>query len=187
MLIDEYLPQYDANEVHQTVIDAPIDRVYPLVRALDLRRSVLSPPFRLWQRAAQWMAPGSSRRDRDGLSLQNFLDHGFVLLAEQPPHEVVIGLTERVGLGERVRPLEGEAFKNFHEPGFAKAAWNFSLHPLESSRTRLVTETRVLCNDALSRRRFRVYWRFIRMFSGMIRLEFLRALKKAAERPAGDN
>ena len=183
MLIDEYLPQYDANEVHQTVINAPIDRVYPLVRALDLRHSVLSPPFRLWQRAARWMTPGSPQRHRDGLSLQNFLDHGFVLLAEQPPHEVVIGLTERVGLGERVRPLEGEAFKNFHEPGFAKAAWNFSLHPLESSRTRLVTETRVLCNDPQSRRRFHVYWRFIRMFSGMIRLEFLRALKKAAERP----
>ena len=184
MLIDEYLPTYDANEVHETVINAPIDRVYPLVRSLDLGDSVLASPFRAYQRAARWMSPDAARTTRDGLSLQSFLDYGFVLLAEQPPREVVIGLTERVGLGERVRPLQGEAFKTFNEPGFARAAWNFSLQPLDASRTRLVTETRVLCNDPQSRRRFGVYWRFIRVFSGMIRVEILRTVKKSAERAA---
>lgn len=184
MLIDEYLPTYDANEVHETVINAPIDRVYPLVRSLDLRDSLLAGPFRVFQRAARWVSPDAERTKRQDLSLQSFLDHGFVLLAEQPPHEVVIGLTERVGVGERVRQLKGDDFKRFNEPGFARAAWNFSLQPLDASRTRLVTETRVLCNDPQSRRRFKVYWRFIRVFSGLVRVEFLRALKKSAERAA---
>jgi hypothetical protein len=183
LLIDEYLPDYDANEVHQTVINAPIDRVYPLVRSLDLRFSILSPVFRGWQRLARWRSPGSAQRGGDSLSLQSFLDQGFVLLAEQPPHEMVIGLTERVGLGERVRVLKGDEFKRFNEPGFAKAAWNFSLEPLTASRTRVTTETRVLCMDAKSRHTFRIYWRIIRLGSGLIRLEFLRALKRAAERP----
>ena len=183
MLIDDYLPRYDANEVHQTVINAPIDRVYPLVRALDLRHSFLSPPFRLWQRAVRRVSPRSAQQGRGDLSLQSFLDHGFVLLAERPPHELVIGLTERVGFGERVRRVRGEEFKTFNEPGFAKAVWNFSLDPLAPSQTRVVTETRVLCLDARSRRNFGIYWRVIRTFSGMIRMEFLRALKKAAERP----
>ena len=185
MLIDELLPEYDASERHSTVIAAPIERVYPLVRRLDLRRSFLSRLFRVWQRSARRVSP---RMDRDGgldLSLQSFLDHGFVLLGERAPEEIVIGLTERVGFGERVRRVGREEFATFVEPGYAKAAWNFSLAPAGSGRTRLATETRVLCLDPRSRRRFMVYWLFIRFFSGLIRREFLRALKKAAESPGG--
>jgi hypothetical protein len=183
VLIDELLPSYDASERHHTVVEAPIERVYPFVRTLDLRRSFLSRLFRVWERSARRVSP---RLRRDGgldLSLQSFLDYGFVLLADRPPEEVVIGLTERVGMGERVRRVGPQEFATFVEPGFAKAVWNFSLVPLGPGRTRLTTETRVLCLDPRSRRRFMVYWLVIRFFSGLIRREFLRAIKKAAESP----
>jgi hypothetical protein len=170
VLIDDYLPEYHASERHETVIDAPIERVYRLVRQLDLSHSILSPPFRLWRRAARRASPRRDSDGRFGLSLQSFLDYGFVLLAEQPTHEVVIGLTERVGLGEqRVRRIRGEEFKTFNEPGFAKAAWNFSLASVGQRRTRLATETRIYCVDDRSRRRFLIYWYAIRIFSGLIR------------------
>jgi hypothetical protein len=184
VLIDELLPTYDASEHHSTLIAAPIDRVYPFVRRLDLSRSLLSPLFRLWQRSARRAAPQPGGDGALDLSLQSFLDQGFVLLGERPPEEIVIGLTERVGFGERVRRIGPEEFATFVEPGFAKAAWNFSLVPAGPGRTRLATETRVLCLDPRSRRRFMVYWLFIRFFSGLIRREFLRALKKAAESSA---
>jgi hypothetical protein len=75
------------------VIDAPIERVYPLIRELDLKYSILSPLFRLGQRAAGRLSPGKKREGGSDLSLQSFLDSGFVLLAEHPPQEVVIKST----------------------------------------------------------------------------------------------
>jgi hypothetical protein len=181
VLIDDFLPLYDAYERHETMVAAPIERVYPVVRELDLRRSVLSSAFRLWRGAARRLTRRTPPSGGSHLSLQSFLDHGFVLLAESPPREIVIGLTERVGFGERVRRTEADEFKTFSEPGYAKAAWNFTLVALGPRQTHLATETRVLCLDPRSRRRFRVYWRVIRLFSGLVRVEILRALKKAAE------
>jgi hypothetical protein len=45
----------------------------------------------------------------------------------------------------------------------------------------LSTETRVACGDAASRAKFRVYWTFVRPFSGLIRIVMLRAVRRAAE------
>jgi hypothetical protein len=73
------------------------------------------------------------------------------------------------------------AARNFATPGYAKAAWNFLLSPQADGGTRLVTETRVYCLDNASRRLFRRYWFFIKPFSGWIRKEALRAIKRKAE------
>jgi hypothetical protein len=45
----------------------------------------------------------------------------------------------------------------------------------------LATETRVLCLDDSSRRKFKLYWTLIAPFSGLIRNEALRVVKRAAE------
>jgi hypothetical protein len=45
----------------------------------------------------------------------------------------------------------------------------------------VATETRIVCTDEASRRAFLRYWRVIRPFSGLIRLEMLRLLRNAAE------
>jgi hypothetical protein len=47
---------------------------------------------------------------------------------------------------------------------------------------RLVTETRVGCTDAGSRRRFRLYWLLVRPFSGVIRKAMLGAVAREATR-----
>jgi hypothetical protein len=44
------------------------------------------------------------------------------------------------------------------------------------------TETRVLCTDERSRRAFRRYWTLVRPFSGLTRIEMLRAIRREAER-----
>jgi hypothetical protein len=68
--------------------------------------------------------------------------------------------------------------------GVARAGWNFALNETEPGRTLLTTETRVACGDPATRRRFRIYWLFIRPGSGLIRRLMLRSIKRAAERPA---
>jgi hypothetical protein len=45
----------------------------------------------------------------------------------------------------------------------------------------LATETRVHVPDPVSRRKFGRYWRFVRPFSGLIRMVVLRAAKRRAE------
>jgi hypothetical protein len=63
----------------------------------------------------------------------------------------------------------------------AKAAWNFEVGLRADGATELRTETRVLCADVATRRRFRADWMLIRPFSGLIRQEMLAAVRSAAE------
>jgi len=65
--------------------------------------------------------------------------------------------------------------------GTAKAAWNFEVGLRADGATELRTETRVLCADVATRRRFRAYWILIKRFSGLIRQEMLAAVRSAAE------
>jgi len=44
----------------------------------------------------------------------------------------------------------------------------------------VATETRIRCTDDASRRAFLRYWRVIRPFSGLIRMEMLRSIRCAA-------
>ena len=40
-LIDEYLPEYDAREIHRTQVHAPASRIYRAFRTTDLADSML--------------------------------------------------------------------------------------------------------------------------------------------------
>ena len=74
--------------------------------------------------------------------------------------------------------------RRFVEPppaGMAKAAWNFSVGRHPKGGTELRTETRVLCAESVTRRRFRAYWTLIRPFSGLVRREILAAVREKAE------
>ena len=176
MLIDDFLPGYDVGERHRTEVRAPADKVYAAVRRLDLSRARVSMLlFRLRGLPAGLRAPSC-------LTLDDFLRTGFILLGERPDEELLLGLVGRFWTpsGDLQR-LNAEGFRRFDRPGFAKAAWNFSLSGRPGGTVLLGTETRVLCTDAASRRRFRLYWLFIGAFSGLIRREALRAVKRNAE------
>ena len=64
---------------------------------------------------------------------------------------------------------------------------NFRLRSIGSTRTRLTTETRVFTTDAMIRRRFAAYWRVIYPGSSIIRMMWLRAIKRRAELPVASN
>lgn len=184
MLIDESLPVYDVVERHHTEVRAPVERVYDAVRRLDLGSSATI-------RSLFWLRelPARLRRsDRcvgegdQGLTLDALLESGFVLLGERPNRELVLGLVGRFWTtsGDLQR-LDASEFHDFGRPGYAKTAWNFSVTEQHNGTTLLATETRVLCLDVVSRRRFRLYWTLIGPFSGLIRKVILRSIKRQAE------
>jgi hypothetical protein len=106
---------------------------------------------------------------------------GFVMLAEQPPEEFVLGV-----VGRFWRPASGIVrvsaadFADYAEPGHARAAWNFRVDRVDGG-CRLRTETRVECLDDAARWRFRLYWAIVGPFSALIRREMLRAIRRDAE------
>lgn len=172
MLIDEFLPKWDARERHSIKVNAPIEEVYRAMRRMDLRRARLT-NFLLKLRGIS--APAD-------FSLDDFLKMRFVILAEKPEEELLLGLTGKFWQpgGNLVR-VESDDFVRFNKPGYAKAAWNFSLEEIANDAICLNTETRVFCMDAASRLRFRLYWFFIGWFSSLIRREILTVIKQTAE------
>src|SRR5215207_8949937 len=81
--LDEFLPHYDANEVHSTRVAAPPDEVMAALRSLTAREvPVLVALMAL--RSLPAVLTGRRRRPRRGTVLEGFLRGGFVLLAERP-------------------------------------------------------------------------------------------------------
>ncbi|MGH7601003.1 MAG: hypothetical protein ACREOI_31985 [bacterium] len=183
MLIDEFLPAYDAIEHHQIDIHSSAERVYMAARTLDLSGSAwVRWLFRLRGFPALFFSRARSLQEGLGLTLDSLLKTGFILLGEMPLREIVLGLVGKFWTSSGcIQRLDKAGFLSFTTPDYAKAVWNFSLLPQADGTTRLLTETRVLCLDETSRRRFRLYWVFIRPFSGLIRREALRAIKRQAE------
>jgi hypothetical protein len=189
MLLDEVLPEFHVRASYGTQVVASPERVYAsvwtadfnhwgLMRALFMLRGVpglLAAPRETWARVRP---QGGRRRVR----LEDVLASGFTLLGEQPGEELVLGTVGRFWLAQgELTPVSPESFREISAPGTAKAAWNFAVHPGTRGRTVLTTETRVLCSDRATRRRFRIYWALIGPFSGLIRREMLAAIRDTAE------
>ena len=185
MLIDEYLSGFDAVERHQLTINAPANVVFDAVRGLDLSESrIVRALFRLRE------IPGCLRsrhlRARQlGLTLHDLMKTGFVILGERPTEEIVLGVVGRFWTPRGgIKHVDAAGFAAFSSPGYAKAVWTFSVRESAHATTELKTETRVLCLDDSSRRRFKLYWTLVAPFSGLIRMEALRSIKRAAETKA---
>lgn len=172
MLIDELLPRYDMKARYQIDVDAPVERAYSVARHLDMRDStVVRCLYRL------------RGLPESGLTLEGMLRWGFVLLADKPSQEIVFGLIGRFWTPfPRIQHVRADAFVEFNRPGFAKAVGNMAFTPLgDAGGVRVTTETRALCLCDSSRRSFRLYWRLVGPFSGVIRREWLRQVKRQAE------
>jgi len=116
------------------------------------------------------------------LMLEGMARWGFVLLAEELEREFVLGLIGRFWIrSPEILRVPAEDFAAFNRPGLARAVMNMALSAGEAVAVRLATETRVFCPDEATRCSFQRYWRLIGPFSGLIRKEWLRLIKKQAE------
>jgi hypothetical protein len=115
------------------------------------------------------------------LKIEGLRRVGFKVLRNEPGDELVLGLIGRFWTlrGDLV-DFDPEFFRSFNETGYAKATWSFRVIRTGAGTT-LTTSTRVQCLDQTSKRNFMRYWRVVGPFSGVIRREALRLVKRECE------
>ena len=172
MLHEKYLPVYDFNEKHGILIQQPPEKIYGYVDDLDFSESLA---IRLL-----FFLRGMSRTM---MNKQGFTHGKFVEIEQIVNREIIIGLIGQFwkpsGNLQNFKPHE---FTAFNKTGFLKSTWNFELIPQGPATTLLTTETRIQCLGPEARKKFSRYWFFIQPFSGLIRKEILKAIKKKAEK-----
>lgn len=180
MLLDEILPTWHFRSHHSTVVAASAARVVEALESLRLDRD-LSSLVRLLFRARGLSFP-SGPTPRAALRAI-----GFSVLAERPGREIVFGIAGKFWapreMANLVRVPDAPAFIAFDRPGQAKGAMNILVEPISDDRTLLRTETRVSCTDRRARLLFGAYWTLIRIPSGWIRGDMLRAIARRAMQP----
>ena len=183
MLIDSFAPEPDASEVHRILIHASRHAVYETLRTADLRGSAVIKLLLLLRSIPAFVTrPFDSLPRNQKVTLETLEDSGFGVLAEEPSSEIVLGVTGRFWRPTgNVSPFVRADFDRPVAAGFARGVWNFNVREAAQGSTILQTETRVVCGDAASRRKFRCYWLIIRPFSGLIRLIMLRNVRRMSE------
>ena len=178
MLLDRLLPDFDVHEVHSILV-----RARPLVvhRALF---EVTANEVWLFRALMTLRGLGAPAADGSRPLVEGAQAGGFAILVDEPGRELVLGVMGRFWqLRQRsIQPIRSPAdFTAFAEPGFARAAMNFLIEPVDGDTCRVTTETRVLATDARARRAFRAYWTLVHPGSAFIRRMWLRAIRRRAE------
>lgn len=175
MLIDQFSPRFDVRARYQVDIRASAEGAYLAARGLDTGDSGI----------VRWLYRLRGL-PRDNMTMDGMLRWGFVLLADEPSEEIVFGLVGRFWtLSPQICTVKPEDFLKFDRPGFAKVVANIAIAPQGEGKVRVTTETRVVSLDAASLRYFRLYWLLIGPFSGLIRKEWLRLIRRRAEASMG--
>jgi len=171
MLLDQHIPDYHFSEYHRISISAPVERIYEAIEGLDVSSSIITRVLYALR-----------RMPANAVTLEGMENVGFRILGTQQNEELVFGV---IGRFWRVPPeivnFKSSEFKGFATKGYAKAAANFLIEGNGHAGAIVSTETRILCTSPGSRFRFLIYWLFIRPFSGIIRKEMLRIIKREAE------
>jgi hypothetical protein len=179
-LLDEIIPEWHFGNHHQIIVDAPADRVAEAIDSMRLDRDS-SWLVRFLFRARGLSVP-SGPTPRAALE-----STGFSVLAERAGREIVFGIAGKFWAPREMANLvpvpDAEAFRAFAVPGQAKGAMAIRVEPLDDGRALLATETRVRCSDRRARILFAFYWTLIRIPSGIIRADMLRAIARRATVP----
>lgn len=192
LLIERLLPRPDAVRAEHLVIDGGFARVYETVRQADfVGASRESPAVRLLfaaRGAGERVVSVAAARGRSvaptppaTIRLADLPAHGeWVLLGENPPHEIAFGAIGRFWAGETTWEQNDAArFATFDRPGFARIACDFSLRPYGVERTLVSYECRAQATDAEARRALLRCWRPLAPFIGVVLRAQLRAVARA--------
>jgi hypothetical protein len=176
--LDDFLPAFEFSERHGIEIRTDRERVDGALRRVALSEIPVAHAL-LWLRSLGRGSRESVRQPFLSASLRR-----AVLLDDSPGEGVVMGLTGRFwrlrDTPDGARPRDAEQFLVYDRPDVCKAVIDFRIEDIGAGRCRLTTETRVHVEDPAARRAFRRYWRVIRPFSGLIRILFLRAVRRQA-------
>jgi hypothetical protein len=180
-LLDEFMPVYEAIELHRLRVAAPADVTFSAVSRIDLQESALIRAL-FKTRAAILGAKPDER-----LLPQPFLEQmqaiGWGVLAELPGREVILGsVTQPWEANVVFRAIPAADFAAFDEPGYVKIVTTLRADPLGPDESIARTETRVATTDPSARAKFRRYWAAFHPGIFLIRRILLSTVKQEAER-----
>jgi hypothetical protein len=182
-LLDRFMPEYEVVERHHVRIAAPPAITLAAAREMDLRESRVARAIFKGRELILGATPEDHVRPRGLLALVQSL--GWVVLAELPDREVVVGAVTRPWEpNPTFRGVPPEAFAAFAEPGYVKIAWTLRVDPDGPAAAIFRSETRATATDPSARARFRRYWSCLSPGIILIRRLMLGPLKADAERRA---
>ena len=180
--LDRAMPAWQFRERHRVRVEAPPAEVYRALGAVTADDSFL---FRTltWIRSPHFSTPARETilTPGTGKPILDVMRSGFLPMSEDPGREVVFATVFYTLPQPRLGDRSPEHFIALSSPGFAKVTVNFRVEPAGRGASELTTETRVFATDARSARVFTAYWRVIYPGSALIRISWLRAIKKRAE------
>jgi hypothetical protein len=184
-LLDVFIPAYDVVERHHVAIHAPAAVTFGALMDMDLEESLLIRAIFRGREILVGADAVAENRPRGLIAMTKAL--GWVVLAEVPGHEIVMGAVTRPWEPNVVfRGIAPEYFAAFHEPAYVKIVWTLRAEARDERMSVARTDTRVFATDAEARRRFRWYWSRFSPGIALIRELSLRLVKKEAERRAVD-
>lgn len=181
--LDEFAPEYQFHEFHEIHVQASPAEVDRAIRQVTAREIWLFRTLTWIRRAGRDAPEGVLNPPETEPILDVATRTGFLLLADEPVQEIVIGAVVMAPPGtKRPGKFDAQDYRALSAPGFAKATMNFRIAPAtDGNGVRVTTETRVWATDAAGARRFARYWRVIYPGSALLRRTWLRAIKARAE------
>jgi hypothetical protein len=182
-LLDRFMPEYEVVERHHMRVEAPADITLASAIDADLQSSpIVQAIFKGRQRLLRGQA-APARPARGIVAETTAL--GWVVLAEEPGREIVLGAVTRPWEADVVfRGVPPEEFLGWREPDHVKIVWNLRADPLGPRASTFRTETRVTTTDADARRKFRWYWARFSPGIRLIRRSMLGGIRCDAARRA---
>jgi len=184
---DQLLPQAPFSELHQRVVDAPIEEVWPHclgVTAEEIRTLGPLMALRGLPAALTGRRPVAASAPKPLIDV--FASEGFAVLRRDARPEggrasIVFGAAGRFWSVRGNRPVEFDSpaeLLDFDQPGYAKTVARLDAVAIDDHTTRIETETLIDGTDAASSRKFAPYWALIRLPSGLIRRSWLAAIDR---------
>jgi hypothetical protein len=181
--LDDWMPRWQIRERHIIPIAAPPEKVFAAIHAVRADDIFLFRTLVAIRRCGQTGPESIMNAPEHKPILDVATQTTFVLLAEDPPRELVIGTVVAAPPQARASGrLTPELFQKKLPPGVALATMNFLVTPDDRGGSVVSTETRIYANNAATARRFAIYWRIIHPGSDIIRRMWLRAIKQRAEK-----
>lgn len=169
-LLDEILPDFDVASKYSVRIHASPDRIYQILQN-GVPTGTVTRFLMMLRRVPRIFAQPSADEQPS-----------FYKLKQSQGREIVVGIAGQFWkpVAKTVAINSLEEFLHFERNGYSKAALNLQITPAQNGISVLSTETRVRSYGS-AKEKFRSYWQFIKPFSGLIRREILRKIKKQAE------